>query len=166
MRQILFRAKTLNEGEWVEGMTIGHGTIARKKNNLYMEVAPNKWKGIDPESLGQFTGLYDANFKPIFEGDILAGINDHSKVWTCIVYYDVECAQYCGYRCSDDLSDIGTPEALTYFHITEWDKERKVWYLIDTVIAGNLWDIPEPKSFESSCLVVDSFPEFRKYYNH
>lgn len=71
MRQTLFRAKTLNEGEWVYGMTIGHGTIDRKKHNLYMEVAPDKWKGIDPETVGQFTGLLDKNGKEIYEGDII-----------------------------------------------------------------------------------------------
>lgn len=71
MRELKFRGKTLNEGEWIYGMTISHGTIARKKNNLYMEVAPDKWKGIDPETVGQFTGLLDRNGKEIYEGDIL-----------------------------------------------------------------------------------------------
>lgn len=71
MRPIKFRAKTLNEGEWVYGMTIGHGTISRKKDNLYMEVAPDKWKGINPDTIGQFSGLYDKNGKEIYEGDII-----------------------------------------------------------------------------------------------
>ena len=61
MRQIKFRAKTVNEGEWVYGMTISHGTVDRKRNCLFFEVAENKWKGVIPETLGQFTGLTDFN---------------------------------------------------------------------------------------------------------
>lgn len=71
MRQIKFKAKTINEGEWVFGMTIAHGTIGRKRNNLYMEVAPDKWKGIDPDTLCQFTGFRDIDGTDVYEGDIL-----------------------------------------------------------------------------------------------
>ena len=71
MRQIKFRAKTVNEGEWVYGMTISHGTVDRKRNCLFFEVAENQWKGVMPSTLGQFTGLTDRNGKEIYEGDIV-----------------------------------------------------------------------------------------------
>lgn len=86
MRQVLFRAKTLNEGKWVYGMTIGHGTIDRKKHNLYMEVAPDKWKGIDPETVGQFTGLLDKNGKEIYEGDILGCPEDNYFLNKAVIF--------------------------------------------------------------------------------
>jgi len=70
-REILFRAKTVNSGEWVEGITIAKGTIKRKANDLFMEISENKLVGIIPETLSQFTGANDKNGMRIFENQIV-----------------------------------------------------------------------------------------------
>ena len=70
MREILFRGKTVNGGEWVQGSLFAEGTsfeiIRGTCNNLGIE-------GVDvvPDTIGQFTGIIDEIGKKVFEGDIL-----------------------------------------------------------------------------------------------
>lgn len=125
-RKIKFRGKTINEGEWLYGMTISHGTIARKRDNLYMEVSEGKWKGVDPETVGQFTGLLDKNGKEIYEGDIIRT--------------DIAACNFADGAC-------GT---VTFLRVVEFDEEKAGYYPFmeehgmylhyDWEIIGNMHD--------------------------
>lgn len=155
MREILFKAKDKDDGKWYEGYywCTSDTTYCvaedyeRYPDNTHHYLLfdrmvdwglPNrKLKAdIDPDTLCQFTGLYDKNRKKIWEGDIVRDIFNDS-----VVGY----VRYGEYRNAFNDDEFGGHVG---FYIEWKDKKdllRKdlVFWVKNSEFIGNIFDNPE-----------------------
>lgn len=130
MRTIKFRGKTHGNGKWYYGSLVYSNEINAA---IYFQIGRGLVKRIDwvyviPETIGQFTGLYDCNGNKIYEGDIVEwekdGLMYVVKFWNGMFYASVK-------ECNDGIFGGFPLHALTKHD----DRKCK--------IAGNIHDNPE-----------------------
>ncbi|CAB4131375.1 YopX protein [uncultured Caudovirales phage] len=129
MRKIIFKAKRVDNGEWVEVFLL-------KDKHLGYYITEGLWaSGIEviPETVGQFTGLTDKNGKMIFEGDI---INHEEHKGYLLPNFKAEVLWIEEYSCFGyKRLDIPKWNYPTYF--TEHD-ELKTDFLNYVTLIGNI----------------------------
>lgn len=111
-RDILFRGKRIDSGEWVEGYfcadaieqlygcNTGMDGFIRRFNP---EIHKSNMFEVDRETVGQFTGLTDRNGVKIFEGDIVKYYNG----WIGEVEYNSDSALFAVNFTDGDYYDFG-----------------------------------------------------------
>ena len=154
MREILFRGKRCDNGEWVQGFYVRadhhwHNNGIHKDWIICGASANGGWFAlhnkypVKAESISQFTGLTDKNGKKIFEGDLLNGFeypfyrsedNAHNY-FAEMVWFD-ECCAFGIVTHKYPTSNVrgisaGNTDYLEEYDFSEWE------------VIGNIHDNPE-----------------------
>lgn len=128
MREILFRGKAGNRWLYGDAHTNYKGKISTiivpslcwKTETIETQCAG--YFGVNPETIGQYTGLTDKNGKKIFEGDILKA---HHNDYPYLVSYEE-----CRFKIEDKWGNRikMTQNAINWFEVE---------------VIGNIFDNPE-----------------------
>ena len=166
MREILFRGKRKDNGEWIEGyyaIQSNHACFAHELKHqhfIFKDVCLDFNLGglqefeVIPETVGQYTGLTDNNGKKIFEGDIVQYINSDDFDCQSIVKFgeykqDGSGGEYGARKCLGFYVDVDN------FTCPDWCEDdpeyfpRHMWQqnILEVVdgceIIGNIYDNPE-----------------------
>lgn len=155
MREILFKGKRVDNGEWVEGYYVydyrnnAHLIIKNEMGVINAGFKPSRKVyslgdyEVIPETISQFTGLTDKNGVKIFENDIVEHIEEFDREtefgeirrWTenkrYIVIYDLEEADYKATNGEKEYKG-------NYTYLGQYKKEED-----NVEIIGNIFDNPE-----------------------
>lgn len=156
MREILFRGKRVFSQKFVEGSLIRYGEyccilpqegVLHPMDEPYLDPEYGTFDGkadpVDPETVGQFTGLKDKNGKRIFEGDLLRLPPKDEWEKSNFAAFEVfwhdndACDQHIGWQI-DLLHFQGALCGLDYYpirFIPKWANRME--------IIGNIYDNPE-----------------------
>lgn len=116
MREILFRGKRKDNGEWIKEFYAHSGERVYILIDNDITVGYITMKEVIPETVGQYTGLKDCNVNKIFEGDIVRFDDDNGYI------------------------TYGKDDAIFYLVFDTWDENFANIDSKDCEIIGNIYD--------------------------
>lgn len=129
MHEILFRGKRIDSGEWAEGYYVPMGEYHYILTGR-LELVPYldfEHFLVNPETVGQFTGLTDRNGVKIFEGDIIEFNHPYNGKSMHAVVQDG-----CGWNLSNFYASCFDCPGCAFSEGTEY-----------MTVLGNIYDNPE-----------------------
>lgn len=118
MREIKFRGKRIDTGQWVYGnLPQDSGLCFIVKNIEELTEKPFNECLVNPDTVGQYTGLEDRNWKEIYEGDTVGyRFTDSSFVTGKVVWWGARCGFYIRTRENDYYELTEHCQAIDTFH--------------------------------------------------
>lgn len=127
MRKIWFRAKSLDDSsKFFYGDLMHDGG---KSCCLYFE-SDGSDIAVDPDTVGQFTGMYDCDGKEIYEGDILQNLR-YTDIRRQVIWYH-------GCWAIDCIENTDEEPELLYNILKAFDMQ----------VIGNIYETPETFEIE------------------
>lgn len=144
MREIKFRGRDI-EGKWLYGDLINSKINSTPTAFIFPADAPNSYDrySVNPNTIGQFTGLKDKNGKDIYEGDIVRKkeIGGYGYEYIGVVrYYEKDCRYAIDITATNEFS---TRELFTVGESVINDGYCTIKYTTEYEILGNVYDNPE-----------------------
>lgn len=145
MREILFRGKRVDNGEWISGSILsfddGGKVILSSTAKVFKEhgtttICCNECYDVYPETVGQYTGLADKNGNKIFEGDIVKEYKSKDKVKGVVKFGEYQSGIN---KYADDLGFYveWTTENFLIRELGYWCRKNML------EVIGNIHDNPE-----------------------
>ena len=151
MREILFKAKRKDNGEWVEGLL---WKKKYKSNKIFISCFPDKDDNeevyvVDENTICQYTGLTDKNGNKIWENDILLQktTEKHWCSWECmgiVRYGEMDWSEeWLGHKSVgfyiEPIKRKGNTKSIYYGICQEYMTDK--YFPIEVI--GNIFDNPE-----------------------